>query len=217
LKTPIARSRKPSLPKLEFSFLGQVDFVQTDEQMRAHWLTEGGQAKDHVWFLEHPPVYSLGYRSKIDTFRTEVTAPVVRTDRGGEVTYHGPGQLVCYLLFDLKRRGIGVRQFVERVEQVVIQTLASFAISGHRRSGMPGVYIDDAKVASIGLKVRNGCTTHGISINYAVDLSAFDSIHPCGYEGLKMVNVSDHIEAFSLDEFIESLKSHFVKEFCPPE
>ena len=145
---------------------------------------------DECWLLEHEPVFTLGQAGQQNHILQNTAIPVVRTDRGGQVTYHGPGQLVMYWLVDLKRRQLGVRAFVGIMEQAVIDMLDALGIAAHLVDGAPGVYVDGAKIASLGLRVRKGCSYHGLAVNVSTDLSAFAAINPCGYPGLAMVNLN---------------------------
>jgi lipoyl(octanoyl) transferase len=151
----------------------------------------GDDGPDRLWLLEHDPVVTLGQAGKPEHVLAPGDIPVVRTNRGGQVTYHGPGQLVAYPLVDLRRRGLGVREFVERIEQALIDTLASWDITAARRPGAPGVYVDGAKIGALGLRVRHGCTFHGLAFNVAMDLAPFARINPCGYAGLQVTSVAD--------------------------
>ena len=146
---------------------------------------------DEVWFVEHPAVYTLGLAGREEHVLAAGAIPVVRTDRGGQVTYHGPGQAIAYALVDLKRAGHGVREFVRRLEQSVIDLLAGYAIAGERQAGMPGVYVAGAKISAVGLRVSRGCTYHGIALNADVDLAPFAGIDPCGYPGLASTRLAD--------------------------
>jgi lipoyl(octanoyl) transferase len=150
----------------------------------------GDDGPDRLWLLEHDPVFTLGQAGKPEHVLAPGDIPVVRTNRGGQVTYHGPGQLVAYPLVDLRRRGLGVREFVERIEQALIDTLASWDITAARRPGAPGVYVDGAKIGALGLRVRHGCTFHGLAFNVAMDLAPFARINPCGYAGLQVTSVA---------------------------
>jgi lipoyl(octanoyl) transferase len=151
----------------------------------------GDDGPDRLWLLEHDPVFTLGQAGKPEHVLAPGDIPVVRTNRGGQVTYHGPGQLVAYPLVDLRRRGLGVREFVERIEQALIDTLASWDIAAARRPGAPGVYVGGAKIGALGLRVRHGCTFHGLAFNVAMDLAPFARINPCGYAGLQVTSVAD--------------------------
>jgi lipoyl(octanoyl) transferase len=180
--------------------LGRADYDTVFAAMRAFTDARTTDTRDELWIVEHPPVYTLGLGADRGHLLGGATAiPVVQTDRGGEVTYHGPGQVVIYLLMDLRRNKPGgklyARQFVHRIEQAVIDVLAAYNLAGERVEGAPGIYIADgprrgAKIAALGLKVRgNGCTYHGVSLNVAMDLSPFGWINPCGYAGLATVDM----------------------------
>lgn len=146
---------------------------------------------DALWLVEHDPVFTLGQAGKPEHVLLPGDIPVLHVDRGGQVTYHGPGQLVAYPLLDLRRLRIGVRDYVCRIEQAVIDTLADWSIEGRRRKGAPGVYVDDAKVAALGIRVRRGCAFHGLAFNIDMDLAPFSRINPCGYAGLEVVSMRD--------------------------
>ena len=146
-------------------------------------------AGDELWLVEHDPVFTLGQAGKPEHVLTPGDIPVLRTNRGGQVTYHGPGQLVAYPLVDLRRLNIGVREFVCRIEQALIDTLAQWQIAAVRRDGAPGVYVGGAKIGALGLRVRRGCSFHGLAFNVAMDLEPFSRINPCGYHGLQVTSV----------------------------
>lgn len=152
----------------------------------------GSATPDEVWLLEHEPVYTLGLAGREIHLLDPGEVPVVRSDRGGQVTYHGPGQAVIYLLLDLRRLGLGVRACVERMEAVTIGLLAGWGIRGERRAGAPGVYVDGAKIASLGLRVRRGCSYHGLALNVDLDVEPFSRIEPCGLRGLPVTRLADH-------------------------
>ncbi|MFP4208093.1 MAG: lipoyl(octanoyl) transferase LipB [Wenzhouxiangella sp.] len=159
--------------------------------MRDFTDQRGAETPDQLWLVEHDPVFTQGLAGRPEHLLAPAGIPVVQTDRGGQVTYHGPGQLVVYPLLDLDRRRLGIRCLVEQLEQAVIDVLAAHALTGRRRAGMPGVYIGEDKIASIGLKVRRGRCYHGLAFNVAMDLAPFAMINPCGYAGLKMTQLSD--------------------------
>ena len=160
-------------------------------EMREYTCSRGGDSADEVWLVEHPPVYTLGQTGRREHIHAPGRIPVVATDRGGQVTYHGPGQLVTYALFDLRRLGLGVSRLVNLLEQAVIDVLADAGQAGERRPGAPGVYVDSRKIAAIGLRVRHGCTYHGIAVNVDADLAPFRGIDPCGYAGLEVTRLRD--------------------------
>lgn len=146
---------------------------------------------DELWLLEHPPVFTLGQAGRIEHLRADLGIPLLRVDRGGQITYHGPGQVVLYVLLDLRRRPFGVRVLIERLESAVIDLLAEFAISAERRAGAPGVYVDGAKIAALGLRVRQGCCYHGLALNVDMDLAPFSAIDPCGHPALAVTQTRD--------------------------
>lgn len=176
--------------------LGRIEYPSAVEAMRAFTATRDAATPDEIWLVEHPPVYTLGQAGKREHLLHATRIPVVQTDRGGQITYHGPGQAVAYLLIDLRRRGYFVREAVERIEQAVIDVLACHGVAATRRAGAPGVYLrgaDDApgaKIAALGLKVSRGCTYHGVALNVAMDLAPYDAINPCGYAGMAVTDMA---------------------------
>jgi lipoyl(octanoyl) transferase len=171
--------------------LGCVDYEPTWRAMQAFTESRDGRTPDEVWLLEHTGVYTLGMNGSREHLLAPGDIPVVHIDRGGQVTYHGPGQLVVYPLIDLKRAGLGIRDLVCALEQSVVETLAAYAIAAGTRRGAPGVYVGERKIASIGLRVRRGCSYHGLAFNVAMDLEPFSRINPCGYAGLEVTQVAD--------------------------
>jgi lipoyl(octanoyl) transferase len=149
------------------------------------------ETPDEIWIVEHPPVFTLGQAGKPEHILEDVGIPIVKIDRGGQITYHGPGQVVIYLLLDLQRLKIKVRELVTAIEQAVIDFLAVHGVSAERREGAPGVYVGDAKIAALGLKIKNGCSYHGLALNVDMDLHPFTAINPCGYAGLKVTQTKD--------------------------
>jgi lipoyl(octanoyl) transferase len=169
---------------------------------------------DEVWLVEHDPVFTLGQAGKPEHVLIPGDIPVLKVDRGGQVTYHGPGQLVAYPLFDLKRLRIGVRDYVCRIEQAIIDTLAGWDIAARRRDGAPGVYVDSgAKIAALGIRVRRGCTFHGLAFNIAMDLEPFHRINPCGYAGLEVTSVLECGGPASLDAARHALVAAIAAQF----
>ena len=168
--------------------------------MRVRTEARAPDSPDEFWLLEHPPVFTLGQAGRRGHVRDPGAIPVLRSDRGGQVTYHGPGQLVGYLLFDLRRAKVGVRGIVEALEQAVIDMLGGASITAAGREGAPGVYVDDHKIASVGLRVRAGRTFHGISINVDLDLSPFDRIDTCGFAALPVTRLADLAVRWSVEE-----------------
>jgi len=170
---------------------GRMPYLPVLEAMRRFTDARGEDTPDELWLLEHDPVFTLGQAGKDEHVLAPGDIPVVRVERGGQVTYHGPGQIVGYPLIDLRRLGIGVRDLVCRLEQALIDTLGHWNIEAVRRPGAPGVYVADAKVAALGLRVRRGCTFHGLAFNVDMDLEPFRRINPCGYQGLAVTQMLD--------------------------
>ncbi|RZL45792.1 MAG: lipoyl(octanoyl) transferase LipB [Variovorax sp.] len=192
--------------------MGRVDYAPTWAAMRQFTLERTAEMADRLWICEHPPVFTQGVAGKADHLLTPGDIAVVQTDRGGQVTFHGPGQVVGYPLIDLRRAGYFVKEYVYRIEEAVLKTLAHFGVTGHRMTGAPGIYVrlDDpfshaaltgpfpasdpfrglGKIAALGIKVSRHCTYHGVSLNVAMDLEPFSRINPCGYAGLKTVDLS---------------------------
>ena len=171
--------------------LGRTDYQPTWRAMQEFTATRDGQTPDEIWLLEHPPVFTQGLAGRPEHLLRDTGVPLVRTDRGGQITYHGPGQVIAYLLLDLARRGLKVRELVARIEQATIDLLASLGSEGQRLAGAPGVYVGGAKIASLGLRVKGGCSYHGLSLNADMDLSPFAAINPCGYPGLRVTQLRD--------------------------
>ncbi len=171
--------------------LGRVGYAQTLDAMRDFTAARDRATPDELWVLEHPPVFTVGQAGRAEHFPRTSSIPVVRTDRGGQITYHGPGQAVVYVLVDLSRRGLTVRELVRRIEGSVIDLLAGHGVAAARRSGAPGVYVDGAKVAALGLRVRHGRSYHGVALNVDMDLTPYTDIDPCGYPGLPVTQLAD--------------------------
>jgi len=169
-------------------YLGRVEFDPTWRAMQALTAARTPASPDEIWLLEHPPVYTQGQAGKPEHLLRVTTIPVVPIDRGGQITYHGPGQIVAYVLVDLRRRAYGIRELVTRLEQAVIDVLAVQGIAAERMNGAPGVYVNGAKIAALGLRVKHGCTYHGLALNVDMDLRPFAAINPCGYPGLAVTD-----------------------------
>ena len=170
---------------------GVVDYAACLADMQTFTDQRDADTPDELWLVEHPPVFTLGLAGKPEHVLDAGPIPVLRCDRGGQVTYHGPGQVVLYALLDLNRSGLGVKALVTTLEQAVIDLLASLDITAERRPGAPGVYVAGAKIAALGLRVRRGCCYHGLSFNVAMDLSPFARINPCGYAGMAVTQLRD--------------------------
>lgn len=199
-----------SAPVLKW--LGRVEYEPTWRAMQAQVDRRGSQDRDEIWFLEHPPIFTLGMNGKPEHVLAPGDIPVLNIDRGGQVTYHGPGQLVIYPLLDLRRLGLGVRELVVALEQAVIKTVAGWNIQAEGRRDAPGVYVDGRKLASIGLRIRRGCTYHGMAFNIAMDLEPFQRINPCGYRGLEVVDLKSLGGPSGLREVARELAPRLLAE-----
>lgn len=171
--------------------LGRQPYAPVWRAMQRFTDARGDATRDELWVVEHDPVFTLGQAGKDEHVLAPGDIPVIHVDRGGQVTYHGPGQIVVYPLLDLRRLGIGVREYVCRIEQAIIDTLLEWNIIAVRREGAPGVYVGEAKIAALGIRVRRGCTFHGLAFNVDMDLEPFQRINPCGYQGLQVTSVLD--------------------------
>lgn len=179
---------------LVFRHLGQRDYESVWHAMQAYTDNRDVTSNDEIWFVEHFPVFTQGQAGKEEHMLFAGEIPVVKVDRGGQVTYHGPGQLVAYFLIDIKRLKIGVRQLVTRIENILVKLLSDYGINAYPKADAPGVYVDEKKIASLGLRIRRGCSFHGLALNVDMDLTPFKQINPCGYAGLEMVQVSDYCD-----------------------
>ncbi|MBM3357912.1 MAG: lipoyl(octanoyl) transferase LipB [Betaproteobacteria bacterium] len=192
--------------------LGRVDYEPTWRAMQEYTAARTRATPDELWLLEHRPVYTLGVAGRDEHRpRAENGIPVLRVDRGGQITYHGPGQSVVYLLLDLRRRGLAVRALVRIMEQAVIDLLAIHGIAAAGRNEAPGVYVDGAKVAAVGLRVRNGCCYHGLAFNADMDLAPFHAINPCGYPGLAVTQARDLGVTDPPERLGEQLVGHLIR------
>jgi len=171
--------------------LGLRDYEPVWREMQRFTDQRDQNTPDELWLVEHPPVFTLGLNGKEEHLLATGDIPIVAIDRGGQVTYHGPGQQVVYLLVDLKRNKLGIRPMVERIEQSVIRLLADYNITARSRRDAPGVYVGEKKIAALGLRVRRGCTYHGLALNVRMDLEPFTRINPCGYPGMKVIQLAD--------------------------
>ena len=192
--------------------LGQVDYAPTFQAMQDFTATRTAETPDELWIVEHPPVYTLGQAGKPEHILRDVGIPLVRIDRGGQLTYHGPGQVVIYLLLDLARLKIKVRELVSAIEQAVIDLLAEHGVTAERRDGAPGVYVGEAKIAALGLRIRNGCSYHGVSLNVDMDLSPFAAINPCGYAGLRVTQTRDLNISLTAEAAGQQLSQHLLRQ-----
>lgn len=187
--------------------LGLADYLPTLETMRRFTAERDESTPDEIWLLQHPRVFTQGQAGKAEHLLAPGDIPVIQVERGGQVTYHGPGQLVAYLMLDLRRKKLGVRELVTAMEQALVDVLAGYGIEAAPKADAPGVYVAGDKIASLGLRVRNGCSFHGLALNVDMDMAPFQRINPCGYAGLKMVQLKDLLEtAPSLDEVAQRLE-----------
>ena len=204
--------------------LGRVEYTPTFERMQALTVARDVNSPDEFWLLEHPPVFTLGQAGLESHLLHATSVPLVHTDRGGQITYHGPGQVVIYMLLDLKRRGMMIKEWVRRIEEAIILTLGDYGLQTERHEGAPGIYIANdgtqthagAKIAALGLKVKNGCTYHGLSLNVVMDLSPFLQINPCGYAGLETVDMRTMGVDAPQDEVAHVLANHLTEQWQMP-
>ena len=189
---------------------GQTDYQESYIRMSEFATTRTESDRDQIWLIEHPPVYTQGTACQQETLLPS-GIPVIKTDRGGQITYHGPGQLVMYPLLRLKRFGLGVKALVNSLEQAVIDTLCSYQVEGKRRQDAPGVYVNEAKIAALGLRIRRGNTYHGLSFNIDMDLTPFSNVDPCGYKGLEVIQLADCVkEQIEIPEVSKRLLDKFL-------
>ena len=199
---------RPLAPSVKF--LSVVEYQPTWDAMREFTAWRKPDTRDEIWLLQHPPVYTQGQAGKPEHLVDAHGIPVVKIDRGGQITYHGPGQVVMYVLLDLRRWHLNVRQLVRLLEQAVIDLLAGHGIHAEGRDDAPGVYVNDAKIAALGLKIRNGCCYHGLSFNVDMDLAPFSYINPCGYAGLRVTQARDLGITTPYDELERELARRFA-------
>jgi lipoyl(octanoyl) transferase len=205
-------SRLPPLLR----WLGRVDYEPTWRAMQAYTESRGPDSPDQFWFLEHPPVFTMGMNASEHHLLAPGDIPVVNIDRGGQVTYHGPGQLVVYPLLDLDRLGLGIRELVVGIETAIIETVAGWGINASGRRDAPGVYVDGRKLASIGLRIRRSCSYHGLALNVSMDLEPFARINPCGYQGLQMTKLSELGGPVDLRQVADALMPLLLRQLGIP-
>ena len=198
--------------KLKIRYLGQQEFLTVFTEMREFNAARNSTSADEFWCLQHPPVVTLGAHASNRHIRSELDIPVVHTDRGGQVTFHAPGQAIVYLLIDLRRKAMGIRQLVKRIEQAVIDLLGTYRVSAEARSDAHGVYIDGAKVASLGLRVSGGCCYHGVALNVDMDLAPFSLMDPCGFPGLDVTQLRDHGIRSDCQQVLEELTGQLCRQ-----
>lgn len=192
--------------------LGRVDYTATFLSMQRFTADRTATTPDEFWIVEHPPVFTLGQAGLAEHLLHDLDIPVVKIDRGGQITYHGPGQVVIYLMLDLTRLGIKVRELVSAIEQAVIDLLAAHGAAASRRDKAPGVYVGDAKISALGLRIRHGCSYHGVALNVDMDLSPFEAINPCGYPGLKVTQTRNLDIPLTTHEAGEQLSTYLLQQ-----
>ena len=193
--------------------LGEVDYHETWRKMQDFTDNRQKDSPDELWILQHPAVYTLGKNGKAEHVLNPGNIPVVNSDRGGQVTYHGPGQIVVYTLLDLTRMKIGVRALVTALEQTIVELLCGYEITATARREAPGVYVNDAKIAALGLRVRKGCSFHGLALNVDMDLEPFTRINPCGYEGLAVTQIKDLVSDIDVELVTDDLQQRLLNKF----
>jgi len=211
-------SHHPSAPAIHA--LGLVEYQPTWDAMKRFTAERTGETRDEIWLVQHPPTYTQGLAGKPEHLLNPTNIPVVKIDRGGQITYHGPGKIVAYLLLDMRRWKLGVRELVRLMEQAVIDLLAEYGVAAHSREDAPGVYVDGAKIASLGLKIRNGCCYHGLALNVDMDLTPFANINPCGHAGLSVTQCCElgitagigELQAQLAQNLIHGLQQHLKRK-----
>lgn len=204
------------IPSLIVKKLGLQDYQTTWQAMQDFTKYRNTKTQDEIWIVEHPAVFTLGRNGKKEHILCETNIPIINVDRGGQVTYHAPGQLVIYILLDLHRRKLGVRKLVTIIEDSIIQLLESYHVHAFSDKKAPGVYVNKEKIAALGLRVSKGCTSHGLSLNIDMDLTPFQAINPCGYKGLKVTQCKDLGISDNLEEISNSLVSIVHKKIITP-
>ena len=197
-------------PLIHIKSLGMVDYEPTWRAMQSFTAERTADTVDEIWLVQHPPTYTQGQAGKPEHLLNPTDIPVVKIDRGGQITYHGPGQIVAYLLLDLRRWKINVRELVRLMEQAVIDLLAEYGVKAEGREEAPGVYVGDAKIAALGLKIKNSCSYHGLALNVDMDLTPFANINPCGYEGLQVTQCIAQGITVPLEELQAELTQNLV-------
>ena len=208
---------------VQIRFLGMVDYQKVFDAMKRFTQDRSATTADEIWVLQHPPVFTLGLAGEPTNLHTPVDSiPLIEVDRGGEITYHGPGQIVIYLLLDLRRKKLFVKEFVRSIEEAVIQTLRAYKVIAERKPGAPGIYLSNqseveeslwgAKIAALGLKITKQCSYHGLALNIDMDLSPFEAIHPCGYEGLKTIDLKSLGISENIDTVAGNLLNHLQQQ-----
>ncbi len=192
-------------------YLGLQAYQPIWSAMQDFTIQRNADSYDEIWLLEHPSIFTMGRNAQAEHILETSNIPIINSDRGGQITYHGPGQLVIYLMIDIKRRTLGVRKLITLIEQSIIDTLNDYQLNAYAKKEAPGVYINNAKIAALGLRIKKGCTFHGLSLNIAMDLSPFKQINPCGYKNLPIVQLSDYISDIKMSQVQQKIISYLVK------
>ncbi len=195
---------------IKLKYLGLSEYEPTWRAMQKFTDDRDGDTLDELWMVEHPPVFTQGQAGKPEHILNAADIPIIQVDRGGQVTYHGPGQIVIYPLIDLKRHKIGIKALVNGIEEALIRTMAHYNVIANRREKAPGVYTNNKKIASLGLRVRKGCTFHGLAFNIRMNLEPFSRINPCGYAGLEVTQLSELNPAVEMAE----VQNQLIKHLC---
>jgi lipoyl(octanoyl) transferase len=198
--------------KLQVRHLGERDYKSVWQDMQTFTDERTEDTDDEVWLVQHPPVFTLGKSGKREHLLDTGTIPVIHIDRGGQVTYHGPGQLIAYVMLDIGRMGLGIRELVSRLETSVINMLSEYGIEAVSRSDAPGVYVDGKKIAALGLRVRRGRCFHGLALNVEMDLEPFGRINPCGYAGLEVAQMADFVDVIDFENVTQRLLAHLKQQ-----
>lgn len=195
---------------LNVRHLGRCDYEPVWRDMQKFTDERGPDTTDELWLVEHPPVFTQGLAGKPEHVLAAGDIPVIQVDRGGQVTYHGPGQIVAYPMIDLRRHGIGVKSLVHGIEQAIIDTVGHYGITAARKDNAPGVYVDGAKIASLGLRIRKACSFHGLAFNIDMDLEPFQRINPCGFSGLEVIQLADLAKGVEMT----AVETQLLEAFC---
>ncbi|WP_299195132.1 lipoyl(octanoyl) transferase LipB [uncultured Amphritea sp.] len=201
----------PQPEKIVIRDLGLVEYLPTWQAMQDFTASRGEHSVDEIWVLEHHPVFTQGHAGNAEHLLGTGDIPVVQVDRGGQVTYHGPGQLVVYLLLNLRRKKFGVKELVARMEASIVELLANYGVEAYARADAPGVYVNEAKICSLGLRVRKGCSFHGLAFNLDMDLEPFNRINPCGYAGMAVTRLKNLVDTLDRESVKDSLTEILVK------
>ncbi|MFY7698239.1 MAG: lipoyl(octanoyl) transferase LipB [Legionella sp.] len=199
---------------MHIRYLGVQSYLAVWQDMKTFTSTRTQNTDDELWLLEHSPVYTQGQAGKAEHMIVQPSSiPLIQSDRGGQITYHGPGQLIAYVLIDIRRKNMAIRTLVSKLETLVILTLSDYQMNAETINGAPGVYVSGKKIASIGLRVKNGCTYHGLALNVAMDLSPFSNINPCGYSKLEMTQIQNYQPNITIEEVGQILANKFITLF----